>query len=182
MGSTTASEGPSLALVLRAQGGDRQAFTSLIRSHDESMRRLAYGLLGDRAQMDDALQEAYVKAYRGLPSFRGNSSFGTWLYRIVYRSCIDEMRKRRPADSLEDDADFVDRAAGPEARAEASYDVEQALRRLSAEMRAAVWLVDAEGLSYDEAARVLGTPPGTVASRVSRARAQLRREIEGGGA
>jgi len=74
--------------------GDRDAFGSLIRQHDLSMRRLAFGLVGDRGGMDDALQEAYLRAYRGLPSFHGDSAFGTWLYRIVYRTCLDELRRR----------------------------------------------------------------------------------------
>ena len=178
MGATiSAGEPRHAALIGRAQGGDRDAFGILIREHDEAMRRLAYSLLQDRGQMDDALQEAYFRAYRGLGSFRGAAAFSTWLYRIVYRTCIDEIRKRRPVDPLDDGRDVADPASGPESQVAARRDVAAALARLSSDMRAAVWLIDAEGLSYDEAARVLGTPPGTVASRVSRARAHLREHL-----
>ena len=164
----------SIALVLRAQGGDQVAFGTLIRRHDRSMRRLAHGLLGDQARMDDALQDAYIRAYRGLGSFQGKAAFSTWLYRIVYRSCLDEIRRRKPQTSLDEILEQPDPHAGPEAQASARRDIDAALAQLTTDMRAAVWLIDGEGLSYDEAAEVLGVPEGTVASRVSRARAQLR--------
>ncbi len=178
--STATGETRSVALVLRAQSGDRHAFGSLIRQHDLSMRRLAYGILGDRTRMDDALQEAYLRAYRGLPSFHGHSTFGTWLYRIVYRACIDELRRRRPVVGLDEAAELADRRAGPDSQATARRDIDVALAQLPSDMRAAVWLIDGEGLSYDAAAEVLGVPAGTVASRVSRARAQLRKSLEAG--
>jgi len=175
--ATTTGDALSVALVLRAQSGDRDAFGSLIRQHDVSMRRLAFGLVGDRGGMDDALQEAYLRAYRGLPSFHGDSAFGTWLYRIVYRTCLDELRRRRPVSALEEAADVPDTRAGPELQASSRRDIDAAMAQLSNEMRAAVWLIDGEGLSYDEAAGVLGVPAGTIASRVSRARVQLRRAL-----
>ena len=175
--ATTTGDARSVALVLRAQSGDRVAFGSLIRHHDLSMRRLAFGLVGDRGGMDDALQEAYLRAYRGLPGFHGESAFGTWLYRIVYRTCLDELRRRKPVATLDEAAEVADPKSGPESQAAARRDIDLALAKLSSEMRAAVWLIDGEGLSYDEAAGVLGVPAGTIASRVSRARAQLRRSL-----
>src|ERR671934_126486 len=72
------------------------AFPELIERHDRALRALAFRLLGDRDRMDDVLQEAYVRAYRALPRFRGRSLPGTWLYRIVYNACIDELRRERP--------------------------------------------------------------------------------------
>src|SRR5919204_3101598 len=71
------------------------AFPELIERHDRALRRLAFRLLGDRDRMDDALQEAYVNAFRALPRFRGRSAPATWLYRIVYNACIDELRRGR---------------------------------------------------------------------------------------
>src|SRR5260221_7196500 len=127
--------------------------------------------------MDDALQEAYLRAYRGLPSFHGDSAFGTWLYRIVYRTCLDELRRRRPVGALDEAADVADSRPGPEMQVAVRRDIDAAMAQLSNEMRAAVWLIDGEGLSYDEAASVLGVPAGTIASRVSRARVQLRRTL-----
>ena len=86
---------PDVELVELARSGDRPAFDELLRRHDDRMRGLAYKLMADRHRMDDALQEAYLKAYRALPRFRPGSDFGTWLYRITYNACIDELRKRK---------------------------------------------------------------------------------------
>jgi RNA polymerase sigma-70 factor (ECF subfamily) len=113
-----------------------------------------------------------------LPGFHGDSAFGTWLYRIVYRTCLDELRRRKATAPLEDAVEVADPRAGPDAQASTRRDVDAAMAQLSSDMRAAVWLVDGEGLSYDEAAGVLGVPAGTIASRVSRARVQLRRALD----
>ena len=86
-------------LVARILAGDRHAFTEVLRRHDDRLRGLAWKLLGgDPHRMDDALQDAYVRAYRALPRFRQDADLGSWLYRITYNACIDELRraKRRP--------------------------------------------------------------------------------------
>ena len=90
-------------VVDRARRGDQEAFAAVIRHYDPGLRALAYRLLGHRDQMDDALQEAYVKAFRGLPRFRGHARLGTWLYRIVYNACLDELKRpsRRRARAVE---------------------------------------------------------------------------------
>jgi RNA polymerase sigma-70 factor (ECF subfamily) len=162
-------------LLARARRGDADAFGQLLRGHDESHRRLAFRLLGERGSMDDALQEAYVSAFRSLPRFRGQSSFGTWLYRIVYNACLDELRRARARRevSLEDVS-----GAAPESTDE-RLDLAAALASLPLELRAVVLLVDAEGLSYEEAAEVIGIAPGTVGSRLNRARAELRLALRG---
>lgn len=156
---------------------DDWAFASLVEAHDQSLRRLAFRLLGDRDVMDDVLQEAYVKAFRSLPRFRGRATHATWLYRIVYNACLDELRRRRAhrTVSLELAADMgvpdpADAAAGRSALAEA-------LASLPAEQRAAVLLVDAEGFDYRAAAEILGVEVGTIASRLNRARTALRRAL-----
>jgi RNA polymerase sigma-70 factor (ECF subfamily) len=82
-------------LLERAQGGDGTAFAALVRAFDPKLRGLAFGLLGDRELMDDVLQEAYLRAFRALPGFEGRSGLGTWLYRITYNACLDELRRRR---------------------------------------------------------------------------------------
>ena len=159
------------------------AFDELIRRHDDRMRGLAYRLLADRHGMDDALQESYLKAYRALDRFRAGSDFGTWLYRITYNACIDELRKRKRSPvSSEDPVDPVSSSPGPERVVSASETVRAALATLPIDQRVTVVLVDGEGFDHREAAKILGVQPGTVASRLHRARAALRQHPRGGGA
>ena len=80
--------------MLRAQAGDARAFDALIEMHDRTLRGLAFRLLEDRFAMQDVMQVAYVSAYRAIGSFSGGSAIGTWLYRIVYNACMDELRRR----------------------------------------------------------------------------------------
>src|SRR5919198_1654790 len=86
---------------------DDDDFAALVAEHDRDLRRLAFRVLGDRHAMDDALQDAYVKAFRSLPRFRGESSPRTWLYRIVYNACVDHVRRERPHAGLDDPAAVV---------------------------------------------------------------------------
>jgi RNA polymerase sigma-70 factor, ECF subfamily len=159
----------------QARRGDTRAFVDLVTGFDRGFRALAYRLLGDSHELDDVLQEAYVKAFRALPRFRGESTLRTWLYRVVYNTCLDQLKRRRPepaelGSELRPTPDPADLVATRSA-------LEEALASLAPIERAAVLLVDAEGLSYDEAAAVVGVPPGTIASRLSRARASLRRSL-----
>lgn len=167
-------------VLRRARRGDHEAFMEAIGHYDRSLRALAYRLVGDRDAMDDALQETYIRAFRGLPGFRANARFGTWLYRIAYNACIDELRRRHthvhvPLEGL---AAGEAREEDPAAAVADRRDLSAALARLSLADRAAVLLVDAYGLEYSEAAEVLGVPVGTIGSRLSRARAQLRRVLQ----
>ncbi len=164
------------AVVARARRGDPDAFAQIVDRYDRDLRALAFRLLGDRHLMDDVLQESYVKAYRALPGFRGGSRLGTWLYRIVYNACMDELRRAQKVASLHPDDELAQEApnADPhEAIGERSA-LGAALASLPPQERAAVLLVDAQGFDYAEAARILDVPPGTVASRLNRARATLR--------
>lgn len=156
---------------------DTREFTDLVREHDVCLRALAYRLLEDRDLMDDALQEAYVKAYRALPGFRGESSVGTWLYRIAYNACLDELRRVRTVVPLERIEERPDPAPPLPERTATGDALARALSTLAYEDRAAVLLVDAQGFDYESAGEVLGVPAGTVASRLHRARAQLRRVL-----
>jgi RNA polymerase sigma-70 factor (ECF subfamily) len=167
-----------------ARAGDVEAFEDIVRHYDERLRRLAHRLLGDAGAMDDALQEAYVKAFRGLPRFSGRSSLGTWLYRIVYNACLDQLRRSRH--SAAETPLVTDRAAADDTEEIVLRRIalRSALAALPVEQRAAVLLVDAEGLSYAEAGKVLGCRTGTVASRLARGRETLRTaldDIEGTG-
>jgi RNA polymerase sigma-70 factor, ECF subfamily len=163
-------------LLEQARRGDPRAFADLITGFDRAFRALAYRLLGEGYELDDVLQEAYVKAFRALPRFRGESTLRTWLYRVVYNTCLDELKRQRPeppAFGTELDGAAPDPAELVVTRTA----LEEALAALAPIERAAVLLVDAEGLGYDEAAAIVGVAPGTIASRLSRARASLRRSL-----
>jgi RNA polymerase sigma-70 factor (ECF subfamily) len=153
---------------------NEREFARLVREHDANLRALAFRLLGDRDRMDDALQEAYLRAYRALPRFRGDSAISTWLYRIVYNACLDELRNAPQVVALDSVRERADpRPGGPEL-----LELADALASLPPADRAAVLLVDAQGFDYRSAAEVLGIPEGTIASRLSRARAHLRRYLD----
>ena len=164
------------AVLERARAGDHVAFRDLVRHYDPGLRSLAFRLLGDAGRMDDVLQDAYVKAYRNLGTFRGESSVRTWMYRITYNACLDDLRRRSRVRDLPMDAAPDRPAAGPDPgeRAVLRSGLAAALSGLPPDQRAAVMLVDAEGFDYAAAGKVLGVAEGTVASRVSRARAALR--------
>lgn len=166
-------------LVARAQAGDSSAFSQLLRLHDDKMRGLAYRVLGSQTAMDDVLQDAYLKAYRNIASFRLDAKFSTWLYRIVHTTCIDHHRQRarRPQVSLETVADQHDPSADHATDIARREELQQALSELPPDHLAVVVLIDGEGLSYDAVAETLGINPGTVASRLSRARATLRERL-----
>ena len=156
-----------------ARGLDAEGFLSVVREFDLRHRRLAFRLLGDRDRMDDVLQEAYARAFRALPRFSGRASLGTWLYRIVYNACLDELRRSgaRKEVPLEEWREARSERAD---LVEQRLDLEAALEALPPDLRAVVLLVDADELSYEETAEVLGIPAGTVASRLSRAREALK--------
>jgi RNA polymerase sigma-70 factor, ECF subfamily len=161
------------------QGEDAwTTFESLVRSRHGDLRRFAHRLVGDPDRAEDALQDAYLKAYRALPRFsqaNGGSETG-WLFQIVYRTCVDHLRRiRRDRRSLAHELkEPVGDVTGPENAAIARASLSAALAGLSAEGRAAVLLVDGQGFDYEAAATILGIPRGTVASRLSVARSALR--------
>jgi RNA polymerase sigma-70 factor, ECF subfamily len=163
----------------RARRGDADAFMQLISPFDRDHRALAYGILGDRHRMDDALQEAYLKAYRGLSRFDGRAAIGTWIYRIVYNACLDELR--RGGRAVHVPLETVSHLASPAEPGNAATSREglvNALRSLPAELRAVVVLVYAQGLDYEAVSEIVGIPVGTVASRLHRARGILRRALD----
>ena len=167
----------------RARAGDPHAFRALVSHYDRGLRSLAYRLLGDAGQMDDVLQDAYIKAYRGLAGFRGDAGVGTWLYRITYNACMDHLRRTERAEVVPIDG-LAERASpdlDPGERAAARGSLADALAALSPEQRAVVLLVDAEGFDHATAARVLGVAEGTVHSRLSRAHAILRARLDRSG-
>jgi len=168
------------AVLRRAQRGDHGAFHEIVDHYEGRLRVLAYHLLRDADQMNDALQDTFVKAWSGLPGFRGDAALGTWLHQICYRICLDHLRRQkvRPAgeefpDELADPRDDVGGLALRE-------QVSAALGRLPVEQRAVLLLVDREGYDYGTVAEALDVPVGTVASRLSLARAAMRRALRPG--
>lgn len=163
--------------LARARRGDQRAFAALVRHHDPGLRALAFRLLGDRTRMDDALQETYVKAFRSLPRFRHESALATWLYRIAYNACLDELRRTRVVVDIDSVRERGGQDADPADTLSTRQSLAAALAELPPEDRAAVLLVDAGGFDYHGAAEILGVPDGTVASRLNRARAALRHSL-----
>jgi RNA polymerase sigma-70 factor, ECF subfamily len=169
-------------LVERAAAGDAGAFIAILKEHDQRLRTLAARLLaGDAHAVDDALQNAYLQAFRAMPRYRHDADIGTWLHRITYNACIDEIRRNhgRPHPTNAEDAlrHTPTPGAAPDVRATVADTVRRALAALPPDQRAAVVLVDAEGFDHATAARLLGVAPGTVASRLARARSAIRHHI-----
>ncbi len=174
-----------MRLVQAARAGELAAFNQLVLSYQGLAYNVAYRVMGDPDAAADATQDAFIKAYKALDSFRGES-FRAWLMRIVTNTCYDQLRakQRRPASSLDDmlaESDHTWRLAEPGERPDERAEREElsrllqwAIRQLPEDQRAVVVLSDIEGLSYDEIAVATGTQLGTVKSRLSRARAKLR--------
>lgn len=175
-----------LALVRRVQRGDKRAFDLLVSKYQLRLAKLVGRLVSDRAEAQDVVQEAFIKAYRALPNFRGDSAFYTWLYRIAVNAAKNHLvaRSRRPPTADVDITDGDVEEAGvlmadvatPEsyaARDQLQAALARALAELPEDLRTALTLCEMEGLSYDEIAQVLDCPIGTVRSRIFRARRAL---------
>lgn len=165
------------ALIERARAGESVAFGELVRRHDDKMRGVVWRVVESRSEMDDVLQDAYVKAWRALEGFRGDAAFSSWLYRIVYTTAIDHVRAtaRHRHRRLDDVVEPF--TVDPTAAIADSHVLRAALAELPPDQLAVVTLVEGQGLSYDDVAQLLDISPGTVGSRLSRARAQLRTSL-----
>ena len=127
------------------------------------------------------LQQAYLKAFLAWPSFRGESSFATWLHRIVHTTCLDHLRSTGRRERLAQRAVSTASVGDPSERVVAGVLLDAALQALPVDQRVVLLLVDGQGLGYDDAAEVLGVAPGTIASRLSRARTSVRAHLARGG-
>jgi RNA polymerase sigma-70 factor (ECF subfamily) len=177
-------------LVERAKRGDVQAFEQLISQYEKKVFNTAYRLTGNYEDAADVAQEAFLRAYSSIPEFRGDSSFATWLFRIVHNACLDELRKRKRqrATSLDEtvageDGEMdrqlavADASDGPEQaleRVEVQRTVQESISALDEEYRLVVVMRDIQGYSYNEIADALGINLGTVKSRLNRARNALK--------
>jgi len=171
-------------LVERAQRGDKHAFELLVAKYQRKLGRLLSRFIRDPAEVEDVAQEAFIKAYRALPSFRGDSAFYTWLYRIginTAKNYLVAMARRAPTttefDSEEaenfEDGDQLRDLNTPEAELmtrQIAATVNQTMAELPEELRTAITLREIEGMSYEDIANVMNCPIGTVRSRIFRAR------------
>lgn len=167
-------------LTAHVAGHDR-AFTVLMERHSDRLWRLSLRVMINPEDAADALQDAMISAFRRAAGFRGEAAVTTWLHRIVMNACLDRLRRlaARPSVPLPEDAERSAELTAPDdpeadaVRSTVADEVTDALGRIGADQRAALVLIDLEGYSMDEAARILGCAPGTVKSRCSRGRARL---------
>ncbi|MBL1261198.1 MAG: RNA polymerase sigma factor RpoE [Thiotrichaceae bacterium] len=178
-------------LVERVQGGDKQAFDILVKKYQHRIVALVSRFLNNSADVQDVTQEAFIKAYRALPNFRGESAFYTWLYRIAVNTAKNHLvsQGRRPpsvdldvsdAEQFESCVELKDQAT-PERlllKDEIQRVVAEAIEGLSEDLRIAITLRELEGLSYEEIAVVMGCPVGTVRSRIFRARETIQGKLK----
>ena len=171
-------------LARAAAKGNTLAFEELVRLHEKKVYALALRMCGNSEDAADVAQEAFLSAWRGLPSFRGEAGFSTWLYRLASNAAIDQLRrgKRQREEASLDDGDLPldvpDRQPGPQEAAEGTElrrAVADGLRELSEDHRQILLMREYQELSYDEISQALGVDLGTVKSRISRARRALRK-------
>jgi len=182
-------------MVAYALEGDLDAFNRLVLAYQDLAYNVAYRVTGERTSAEDAVQDAFISAYRKLKSFKGGS-FKAWLLRIVTNACLDELRrqKRRPAiplqpagnedDEIESPSWLEDPGETPEEaalRMELSQAIQHCLDGLDEDFRVVVVLVDVQGMDYAEAAEAADTPLGTIKSRLARARSKLQDCLRGFG-
>jgi RNA polymerase sigma-70 factor (ECF subfamily) len=170
------------ALVAAALGGRPDAFGTLVERYDRAVYHLAYRTLRDREEARDATQEAFFKAYRGLRTFKPGAKFSTWIFSIAYHACCDRLGRRMRYSAAEM-PDRADTAGGPEREAIANDEASRlraAISALPEKYRTAITLYHLQGAQYDEIAKVLHIPIGTVKTHLFRAKEQLRRLLSDG--
>ena len=178
-------------LVERAQRGDKRAFELLVEKYQRKLGRLLARFIRDPAEVEDVTQEAFIKAYRALPAFRGDSAFYTWLYRIginTAKNYLMALGRRAPtsteveAEDAEgfEDAEQLRDINTPESMLlskEIATTVNAAIEELPEELRTAIQLREIEGMSYEDIARIMDCPIGTVRSRIFRAREAIAERL-----
>lgn len=180
-----------LEIIRRVQNGDKNAFNLLVRKYQHKVASLVSRYVSSQGDVADVVQEAFIKAYRALANFRGDSAFYTWLYRIAVNSAknylVSQGRKPPASDIDAEDAEFYDNAdalrenASPESLAlseEIKQTVFNTIESLPDDLRTAITLREIEGMSYDEIAEIMGCPVGTVRSRIFRAREAIDTNIK----
>ena len=175
-------------LVRRAKAGDQDAFEQLVLDNQNKIYTLTFRMTNDREEAEDLAQEAFLKAWHGLPAFQGDSSFSTWVYRLATNVCIDFLRRQKrrkeiePVMSIDDEesgwtepADWEQDPQRQLEKTERGAALHRALQALADHHRQVLVMRELSGLSYQEIGQALGLDPGTVKSRISRARLALRK-------
>lgn len=167
-----------LELAGRIRSGDGQAFEALYQRHGARLYNLAYRMAGTATDAEDLLQDVFLLAYRKMGSFRGDSSLGTWLYRLAMNHCLDVLRGRQSrmgqqTDSLDAD-EAMEPTAAPTLGAVSRIDLDRAIGKLPHACRAAFLLHDVEGFGHQEVGAILGISEGTSKSQVHKARLRIR--------
>lgn len=179
-------------LVERAQRGDKHAFELLVSKYQRKLARLLSRFIRDAAEVEDVSQEAFIKAYRALPSFRGESAFYTWLYRIginTAKNYLVAQGRRAPTVTVYDNEEAEGFEGGDELRdintpenalmsKQIAETVNSAVEALPEELRTAITLREIEGLSYEDIAQIMNCPIGTVRSRIFRARDAISEKLK----
>lgn len=175
-------------LVEKAQKGDHEAFAELVKASEKTVFNIAYRSLSNREDAYEISQEVFIKAFKNINKFDGKSSFKTWIYRIAVNTCIDEARKRKNKDTISldkeisgEDDNYLIQVESNEDSPEEEYIkkdtsrlVQDSIDKLSLEHKTIIILRDLQGLSYDEIASSIGISLGTVKSRLTRARKNLK--------
>ncbi|MBR6755354.1 MAG: sigma-70 family RNA polymerase sigma factor [Peptococcaceae bacterium] len=178
-------------LIKKAKKGDIAAFEELVRLHEKKVYTIAYKYMGNYEDAGDITQETFIKAYQVIETFRGEASFGTWVYRIAANKALDELRKRKKFQitSLEEE---IELEAGSVSKEIAAEDVtpeeyylqqetgqylQQLLNEMREEYKVVIIMREVEGRTYEEMAKALDCSLGTVKSRLSRARNHLKEKI-----
>jgi RNA polymerase sigma-70 factor (ECF subfamily) len=168
------------ALVERVQQGDRSAFDMLVVRYQHKVVKLIMRYVRDQAEAQDVAQEAFIKAYRAIPRFRGDSAFYTWLYRIAINTAKNHLvaARRRPLEyDMHARLKDVDTPEGTLLSEEIRETVNQAIEALPEDLRTAIMLRELEGMSYEEIATAMECPVGTVRSRIFRAREAIDKRL-----
>ena len=178
-------------LVARAQRGDKQAFELLVEKYQRKLARLLSRFIRDPAEVEDVTQEAFIKAYRALPAFRGDSAFYTWLYRIginTAKNYLMAMGRRAPTSTEVEAEDAEGFEEGEQLRDintpesvllsnEIARTVNATIEQLPEELRTAIQMREIEGMSYEDIAKAMDCPIGTVRSRIFRAREAIAEQL-----
>ena len=194
--NSTSSHEEDRELVKAFQTGDRTAFDALVLKHKDKLFNLCYWFLGDRQEANDSAQDTFIKVYRSLKKFRFESAFSTWLYRIAANTCKNRLRSSEyrhkkkmvwldnpgKIENGQYAAEIHDETPSPMVELEKKERmmlIQKAIASLPADQSTVVVLRDIEGLSYEEVSNITGLNFGTVKSRLSRARQQLRKKLRG---
>ncbi|NLM44449.1 MAG: sigma-70 family RNA polymerase sigma factor [Clostridiales bacterium] len=178
-------------LVYRSKKGDIDAFEELIYNYEKKAYNIAYRIMGNEEDAKDMAQEAFIKIYKSIGNFRGDSTFSTWLYRIVTNVCLDELRKRKKNNTVplemsiesEKGTAIVELSAEKETpediyeQVEKKQLIQSAISSLSEDYKTVIILRDVQGFSYEEIATMLNCSLGTIKSRINRARNLLKDKL-----